>query len=491
MPNMPAGLREATALLKPETIWIDGEWRATGSAGMLDHVNPSTGQVQAQFPLAGAAEVDEAVAAARRAFPAWRDMMADQRRDLLNRWADLVEQHAAGFGTISALESGHPIRTSSVKLPAGQLRYYAGWTDKLEGQIVPVYPERALNLIHHEPYGVIAAIITWNAPIVTAAMKIAPALAAGNCVVIKAPELGPFATALFCRLGEQAGLPPGVVNLITGGPEAGDALVRHRHVGKVSFTGSLRVAQHILRAAAERITPVLTELGGKSANIIFADADIDRAAIMGAQMSAVASAGQGCVYPTRLLVQDDIYDRVSARVLDILRPIRPGNALDRNTVMGPVINAAAADRIMTAIDGARQSGAKLLIGGERCGGDLADGYFIEPTVFGDVDNAMPVAQDEIFGPVLSMIRFKDEEDAIRIANDTEFGLGGYVHTNDLKRAHRVAARLEAGYISVNGFAMMPPTASFGGWKQSGSGRECGRLGIEEFLRPKNVYIPMD
>jgi aldehyde dehydrogenase (NAD+) len=482
--------KEWNALLRPETILIAGEWRATASGGTMEHVNPATGYAQASFPMAGKAEVDEAVAAARAAFPKWRATMADQRRDILNRWADLLEQHQETFARISAQESGSPIARSVLPLAIGQLRYYAGWCDKLEGQIVPVYPERALNLIQHEPYGVIAAILTWNSPVTTAAMKAAPALAAGNTMVIKTPELGPFAAALFFRLGEQAGLPQGVVNVITGGPDVGDALVRHRDVGKITFTGSIRVAQAILRAAAERITPVLTELGGKSANIVFADADLDNAATIGTMLSAVAGAGQGCCYPTRMLVQNEVYDAMKERVLGIVENIRPGNPLDPETLMGPVISQGSCERIMGMIKGAGQEGATLLAGGERCGGDLANGFFIPPTVFGDVNNAMTIAREEVFGPVLTMLRFKTEEEALEIANDSDFGLGGYLYTNDLKRAHRVADAIEAGYVSVNGFAMMPPSASFGGWKLSGSGRECGRIGIEEFLRPKNIYIPL-
>lgn len=476
--------------LPRDTILIGDAFRRTGSGGASEHINPATGKVQGAFAVGGSAEVNEAVATARAAFPAWRRMLANDRRDILMRWADLVEQQADRFNRIATAESGHPISFGSIGMAVNQLRYYAGWTDKIEGQIVPVYPEEALNLVHHEPYGVVAAITTWNGPVVNAAMKLAPALAAGNCVVLKPPELGPFGTAHLARLGLEAGLPEGVLNVVSGGPEVGDTLTRHRDIGKISFTGSVGIARLILKAAAENITPVVTELGGKSANLVFADADLDRAAIMAAHMSAVANAGQGCLFPTRLLVEDSVYDGLVARILAYVSRVKQGDPTDPETMIGPVISEAAATRIMGYIEEARNGGATLLAGGARAGGALADGYFIQPTVFGDVDNRMRIAREEVFGPVLSILRFKTEDEAVALANDTDYGLAGYVHTNDLRRAHRVAAALEAGYIGVNGFPPIPVTAPFGGWKQSGSGREGGRAGIEEFLRPKNVYIPM-
>lgn len=483
---------DVTKLADQGTILINGEWRKTGSAGMMDHINPATGKAQAAFAVGGRAEIDEAVRAAKAAFPAWRKVKADVRRDILNRFAGLLEQHKDKFNRVAALETGVPISGFPIiNLAIDQVKYAAGWCDKIEGQITPTYPFDALNMIHHEPYGVIGAITTWNGPVAAAMMKSAPALAAGNTVVVKPPELGPFGTALVGRLAQEAGIPPGVLNIVSGAAEAGEALVRHPDVAKVSFTGSIPVAEILLKAAAEQIKPMVLELGGKSANIVFDDADLDQAAVMAAYMSAVQLAGQGCLFPTRLLVQDSVYDAMVERVLAHVKGVKIGNPLAADTMMGPVISQRAVDRIMGYIDHTVASrDGKLLTGGKRVGGDLADGYFIEPTVFGDVDNRSRLAQEEVFGPVLSIIRFKTEEEALALANDTRYGLAGYVHTNDLGRAHRVAGGLEAGYIGVNAFPSMAATAPFGGWKHSGYGREGGRISVEEFLRPKNIHIAL-
>ncbi|WP_016744854.1 aldehyde dehydrogenase family protein, partial [Rhizorhabdus wittichii] len=365
-----------------------------------------------------------------------------------------------------------------------------GWADKMEGATTPM-GSGAFSFTTHEPYGVIAAITSWNGPITSALMKLAPALAVGNCVVVKPPELGPFATMVLGEIFLEAGMPPGVVNIVTGGIEAGSALVADRRIGKISFTGGLPTARHILRAAADNATPVVTELGGKSANIVFADADLDRAAAMSATMGCIMHAGQGCLFPTRLLVEDSIYDRFVEKVLAIVAKARIGNPFTPGVSSGPVISEAAVDRISSVIAKARGEGhGRLLTGGNRIGGELKDGYFLEPTVFGDVDNGSPLAQEEVFGPVLSIIRFSSEADAIAKANDTSYGLAGYVHTRDLGLAHRVVGALEAGYIGVNGFPPMPVQAPFGGFKQSGAGREGGKVGAEEFLRIKNVYMTL-
>jgi len=489
---MATALNAEEHILPKDTILIDGAWRSTASGGTMEHVNPTTGRAQAKFAVGGAGEIDEAVQSAKRAFPAWRRVTADVRREILYRFAQLLRENADTFSHIAALESGAPIGSfNMIGAAIDHVTYAAGWVDKLEGQITPTYPMEALNLVHHEPYGVIGAITTWNGPVVTAAMKSAPALAAGNCVVIKPPELGPFGTALLGRIAMDAGIPPGVLNIVSGAAEAGEALVRHPDVGKVTFTGSVPIARIVLKAAAENITPVVLELGGKSANLVFEDADLDNAAIMAAQMSVVQTAGQGCLFPTRLLVHENVYDAVVERILSYVKTIRIGDPLDPATDMGPVISERAVNRIMTYIDGAKTSGqSRLLAGGNRVGGDLASGFFIVPTIFGEVEKNATIAREEIFGPVLSIMRFRTEEEALRIANDTPFGLAGFVHTNDLKRAHRVAAALEAGYVSINGFPPMAASTPFGGWKQSGYGREGGRIGIEEFLRPKNVHLPL-
>ena len=484
---------QAAAKLLPESaLYIGGERVTTSSLGHIERVDPTTGLALASFPLAGAVEVDMAVQAARKAFPAWKRMPADQRRKIFFRIARLLEESNEELKTILALETGYPVSKTNVNAAVDCFEYYGGWADKLAGELVHTYPRRALDYVKYEPYGVVGALISWNAPLVTSAKKIAPALAAGNCVILKSPEFGPFAPMRLAQICEEAGLPDGVLSVLAGGVEAGEAIIRHPHVRKVSFTGGPPVAKRVMAVAAESVTPVLLELGGKSANIVFEDADLDSASQMAAFMGTIASAGQGCLYPTRLLVQDSVYDEVVARVQAVAESPTLGDPLDPDVTMGPVIGESACARILGYVDDAKATGSgRLLTGGNRRGGELANGFFIEPTVFVDVDNNSRIAQEEVFGPVLSVIRFRDEQEAVQLANDSQFGLAAYVHTKDLVRAHRVVDDLEAGFIGVNSFPAMPASAPFGGIKQSGFGHEGGRVGIEEFFHQKNVYIPLD
>jgi aldehyde dehydrogenase (NAD+) len=318
--------------------------------------------------------------------------------------------------------------------------------------------------------------------------KAVPALAAGNTVVAKPPELAPFGAYLFAELALEAGLPPGVLNVVAGGAEAGEALVRHPGVDKISFTGGGTVARRVMTLAAETLKPVALELGGKSANILFPDADLDVAVPMAAMLGVQLLSGQGCALPTRLYVHDTIYDEVVARLVPFAETFRVGDPLDRRTQMGPVITEAAVDRILGMISRAVDGGATLHTGGTRLGGDLAGGYFLAPTVLGDVEHGSEIAREEVFGPVLSILRFSDEAEVIAKANDSRYGLAAYVHTRDLGRAHRMAHAIDAGSISINGMSGMSPTTPFGGYKQSGFGREGGRAGIEEWLHAKNVFI---
>ena len=471
---------------------IDGEWVAESSLGRQEQVNPATGKVLATFALAGQPEVDAAVAAARGAFPAWRAMPPNERRTILSRLASLLDERVEHQSVLRTLETGAPLkRGKRQSLAAEWIHYYAGWVDKLEGQTIPAYPGQGLDYTKVEPYGVVAVIIPWNGPVVSAAMKVAPALAAGNCVVLKPSELGPLATLHLGELCIEAGIPPGVINIVPGGPEAGETLVSHPGVEKISFTGGGATARRILTSAAEHLTPVVLELGGKSASVVFADADLDRAAMIGLHGGIVNMSGQACVLATRMLVEASVYEEMERRVVDMVEALKVGDPFVDGTQMGPVISAGAADRILGEVDRAASDGdGKLLTGGSRLGGDLADGYFVAPTVFGGVDNASPLAQEEIFGPVLSLIPFDTEDDAIEKANDTRYGLGSLVFTRDLRRAHQVADRLDAGYLGINAFPPMSPNAPFGGVKQSGFGREGGLAGIQEFLRVKNIYVDL-
>jgi len=487
-------MNSMSALFPSGAMLIGTQRIETSSGGVHVHVNPTTGKEQARVPLAGPAEMDEAVQAARRAFLPWRDWPAAERRDVLARIAASIRNHAGELSAIATQENGVPASFAEAlcgTLPAEFFTYYAGWVDKLEGAIVPLDPARALDYVLPEPYGVIAVVIPWNAPLTSIGQKVAPALAAGNTVVLKPPELAPFTSLRFAELCLEAGLPAGVLNVVPGGPEGGDALVRHPGVDKISFTGGGFTARRVQAAAAESLTPLLLELGGKSANIVFADADLDAAVAMAVQMGVAALSGQGCVLPTRLLVESSVYDEVVDEVVALSETLAVGDPFDAGTIMGPIVSAGHCQRIEGVIDRARSEGSgRLLTGGARLGGDLADGFFLPPTVFGEVDNRSHLAQEEIFGPVLSIIRFHTEEEAITLANDTNYGLGAFLHTSDLRRAHRVVRRLDAGYVGVNGFPLVPPGTPFGGVKDSGYGREGGRAGLMEFVRLKNVYLEL-
>jgi aldehyde dehydrogenase (NAD+) len=342
-----------------------------------------------------------------------------------------------------------------------------------------------------EPYGVVAAIVPWNGPVVSLALKVAPALAAGNTVVLKPSELAPFSSLRFAALAAEAGLPDGVLNVIPGGAAAGEHLCRHSDVDKISFTGGSNTGRAVAVAAAQHHTPVILELGGKSASLVFADTDPAVIGRLAALLGVAQNSGQGCFLPTRLLVDRPLYNAVLDRVVEVVSAVRMGDPFDPATVMGPVVSEAACSRILSVIeDAAAAKTGRLCSGGHRAGGELAGGFFVEPTVFADADPTSPLVQEEVFGPVLAVLPFDDEEEAIALANGTRYGLAGYVWTNDLRRAHRVADALQAGYVSVNGMAPLPPAAPFGGWKASGHGTEGGRWGVEEFLRPKNVFVSL-
>jgi aldehyde dehydrogenase (NAD+) len=473
----------------PIGVLVGNERLTVTSAGTHAHHNAATGRIQRHFPVAGATEVDAAVAAARAALPAWRAWRPVDRRDALRRLADLVRVHTADFAAISTLEAGMIAPMAAFQAPraAEWIDYYAGWADKIEGATVAI--PGAFDYTVHEPIGVVAVILTWNGPTGTIGMKVPAALAAGCTVVLKPAELAPFSAVRFGELCLQAGFPPGVVNVLPGAAEAGDALVRHSGIDKISFTGGPATAQRIQAACAETLKPLLLELGGKSANLVFADADLDVAALKSAQ-GIVGLSGQACVAPTRLLVEASVYDVVVERVLGHLAAVRLGDPAAPDTTMGPVISAAAADRIVGTIERARDERAgELLLGGSRAGGDLADGYFVTPTVFGDVEPTSDLACNEVFGPVLSVLRFHDEAEAVAAANATTFGLAAYVHTRDVSRALRLAAQLDAGNVSVNGGAAVAgPYAPFGGFKRSGHGKEGGLAGLLEYTRTKNVNI---
>jgi aldehyde dehydrogenase (NAD+) len=486
---MPVAPADVAALPKPG--FLIGGKKVTEGELTHEHRYAATGDVTYKVPLGSAQDMDRAVKAAREAFKTWSALPANERRRHMLRFAQAIREKSDALGKMMTAENGtiSGARAWSVNWVADLFEYNAGWADKIGGEVVTTFPGPAFDYTLDEPYGVIAVIVPWNGPFVSFGQTLAPALAAGNTVVIKPPELAPYSCLMLGELALEAGIPPGVINVVPAGPQGGDALVRHPGVDKIHFTGSGATAKKIIAASLDNLTPYGLELGGKSARLVFEDADIP-GAVRRAVGSAVGNAGQACICASRVLIQESIYENFVADAKLALEQIRPGDPSLATTMMGPVINQGAVDRILGFIDRAQNDGHRLVTGGKRMGGDYAGGYFIEPTIFADVDRNAHLARNEVFGPILAFLPFKDEEDALRIANDTEFGLAAWVESENVKRVHRVAKALEAGTVWVNGFYDLPVGAPFGGHKQSGVGRVGGVWGIREFTRPKNVWLQL-
>jgi aldehyde dehydrogenase (NAD+) len=482
----PSVATTATKLL------INNRWVESESGKTFATINPATGDEICQVAEADAADVDKAVRAARAAFERgpWRKMAAAQRGVLLNRLADLIEKHAEELAQLESFDNGKPVaiaRAADLPLTVACFRYYAGWADKVQGKTIPIAGDY-FCYTRLEPVGVVGQIIPWNFPLLMLAWKLAPALATGNTVVMKPAEQTPL-TAL--RVGElivEAGFPEGVVNLLPGyGPTAGAALANHMDVDKVAFTGSTEVGHLIMEAAAKsNLKRVTLELGGKSPNIVFADADMDQA-VEGSHFALFFNQGQCCCAGSRLFVEEKAYDEFVERSAERARKRTVGNPFDPATEQGPQVDQAQFDKVMGYIDAGKREGAKLVCGGNRVGDR---GFFIEPTVFADVDDNMSIAREEIFGPVQSIIKFSSIDEVVERANNTMYGLAAAVWTRDIGKAHAVANSVRAGTVWINCYDVFDAAAPFGGFKQSGIGRELGEYGLQQYTEVKTVTVKL-
>lgn len=482
----------AIRALPVASAFVGGVFR-NGVGPQYTHRDPATGDELRTWALCGPDDVEGAVDSAAHAQREWAGWDGAQRRDGLLAVAEVMRGHADTLAALVSLEMGMPLRASQAGVGAAieWFCHFAGYADKIEGSVPSVgKPGRMLDYTRYAPYGVVAAIIPWNGPVMALALKVAPALAAGNALVLKPSERAPFSALHFGSLVGAAGLPAGLVNVVAGGPDVGAELCANPAIAMISFTGGSSAGRAVGEAAAARHTPTVLELGGKSASLVFPDSDIARTGKLAAVLGVAQNSGQGCFLPTRLLVHRSIYGQTIEAVLAAVAKFRLGSPFDPTSTMGPVVDEQSCQRILAVISDAQRRGdGRLACGGGRAdGAGLKSGSFVEPTVFVDVDPASPLAHDEVFGPVLSVIAFDDEAQAVEIANCTQFGLAGYVWTADLGRAHRVANALQAGYVSVNGMAALPPAAPFGGWKASGHGIEGGRHGLAEYLRVKNVHV---
>jgi aldehyde dehydrogenase (NAD+) len=478
-------------------LLIDGRLVDSSSGRTFEILNPATGETLAWVAEGDGHDIDLAVGAARRAFDfgPWSTMKPFDRQTILNRFADLVEQRHEEIACLDTLDMGMPLaRTLGNRRRAiGMMRFYAGLTTALRGDTIEnSIPGEYLTYSLKEPVGVVGAIIPWNNPHIAFIWKVGAALAAGCTVVLKPAEEASLTSLLLGEMLLEAGLPDGVVNVVPGrGEVAGAALAAHPDVDKIAFTGSTATGQEILRASAGNLKRVTLELGGKSPNIVFADADLDRAA-EGAAMAAFGNSGQVCSAGTRLYVERPIFDEFMDRVAQFAKGLKVGNGLDRDTQLGPLVSAAQLERVASYFTIGRDEGALVLAGGERLTeGDLANGYFVAPTIFTEVRDDMRIVQEEIFGPVVSAIAFDEPDDLVRRANATNFGLGSGVWTRDVSKAHRFAKAIRAGTVWVNCYNLMDPAVPFGGYKMSGYGREGGVHQLDEFLNVKAVWLRTD
>lgn len=474
---------------------VGGEWVDAAGNATFESYNPYTGKPWALVPRASVADVDAAVTAARSAFEsdAWRGLTATKRGALIHELGRLLEAHADELAEIETRDNGKLINEmrAVIRYMPQYFYYFAGLADKIEGRVIPIDKPGMFNFTLEEPLGVIAGITPWNSPLMLGAWKMAPALAAGNTFVWKPSEHASVSALELGKLFEQAGFPPGVVNIVTGfGHEIGDALVGHERVAKVAFTGGDAGGRHVYETAARGIKPVTLELGGKSANIVFDDANFDNA-VKGVVAGIFAATGQTCVAGSRALIQRSVYDRFVEQFVEFAKTARMGDPASTETQVGPITTRPQFDKVLDYIDIASREGAELVLGGKAADRpECGDGWFIEPTVFRDVTPGMRIAQEEVFGPVLAMIPFEDEDDAVEIANGTLYGLAAGLWTSDIGRCLRVAKRLEAGTVWVNTYRVTSYMSPFGGYKRSGIGRESGLLAIREYVQEKSVWIDM-
>jgi aldehyde dehydrogenase (NAD+) len=495
-PRMATATAEKTARtvkppkVKDQPLLIGGKWVDSASGKTFPTLNPATGETICQVAEGDKADVDRAVKAARKAFEEgpWPKMTASERGRLLNKLADLIEQNQEELAALESLDNGKPLRDArgaDLPLTIKCYRYYAGWADKIHGKTIPV-EGNYFCYTRHEPVGVVGQIIPWNFPLLMQAWKWGPALAAGCTIVLKPAEQTPLTALRVGALAQEAGFPDGVINIVPGyGPTAGAAISSHMDIDKVAFTGEYTTGQIVSEAAAKsNLKRVSLELGGKSPNVVFADADLD-AAVEGAYFGLFFNQGQCCCAGSRLFVEEKVYDQFLDKVVKKAKSRKVGDPFDPATEQGPQVSQEQYDRIMGYIEAGKKEGAKLLTGGNRVG---SRGYFIEPTVFADVKDEMKIAKEEIFGPVMNILRFKDTDEVVRRGNQTFYGLAAAVWTKDITKAHRLANGLRAGTVWVNCYDVFDAAAPFGGYKMSGHGRELGEYALELYTEVKTVYV---
>ena len=481
-------------MLGKKQLLIGGEWRDASDNATMPVINPATEEVIAEVAAATKDDVEAAVAAARAAFEGpWGQMPARERGRLLWKLADRLMEQVDEVARLETLHNGKPITESrhvEIPMAAECLHYFAGWADKIEGDTIPV-KSGALVYTRREPLGVVAAIVPWNFPLLLAMWKVAPALAAGNTVILKPASQTPLTALALGQLAIDVGLPPGVLNVITGsGSRTGQALVEHAGVNKIAFTGDTSTGKGIMRTAAETIKHITLELGGKSPNIVFADADVD-AALRGATVGIFYGKGEVCAAGSRLLVdkaiKNEFIDKLAARTKKMVA----GDPLDPKTRLGAISSKSQLERVLEYVETAKREGASLVAGGSRTDIGTGKGFFMQPTVFADVTPQMTIAREEIFGPVLAAIDFADVDEAIARANDTIYGLAAGVWTRDIKKAHYVASKLQAGLVWVNTYNVYDTAAPFGGYKQSGFGREMSRYALDSYTQIKTVWVDLN